>query len=51
MVSVQIDKKQLQGRHYGEMRKYFKILPDISFDSRFQLIALSSLLLFSSARY
>ena len=51
MVSVKIDKKKLQGRHYGEVRKYFKILPDISFDSRFQLIALSSLLLLLSACY
>ena len=31
--------------------KYFKLLPDISFDSGFQKIVLSSLLLFSYACY
>ena len=42
--------KTLQGRHFvvgGP--KNFKLLPDITFDSGFQEIVLSSLLLFSCA--
>ena len=36
---------------YGGWTKNFKLLPDVSFDSDFQKIALSSLLLFSCASY
>ena len=51
MVFVQYYKKFTELSFCGGWAKKFKLLSDISFDSRFQKIVLSNLLLFSWARY